>query len=280
MSGMPAFARGYGEVHQRSRLRVCAALSLILVLTAVAALAAGCGSRHVTAGRRVVVLGIDGMDYQLVRDLMVRGRMPQFGRLAKSGRFSALATSTPPQSPVAWSTFITGRDPGSHGVFDFIHRDPKTMEAFLSTSRTEAAARRIVIGRWQFPLERGRVELLRHGEAFWDALERRGVETTIVRMPANFPPSGKATRELSGMGTPDMLGTYGTFSFFTSRPLPLEGSRVSGGFIIPVDVAAGVVRGSIEGPENPYLVEPRKTHVEFTPYTNSTRRYPKLVVVN
>src|ERR1700687_1401119 len=159
MSGMPAFTRGYGGVRQRSRPRVCAALSLVMVLTAVAALAWGCGSRPVTARRRVVVLGIDGMDYQLVRDLMVRGRMPQFGRLAKSGRFSALATSTPPQSPVAWSTFITGRDPGSHGVFDFIHRDPKTMEAFLSTSRTDAAARRIVIGGWQFPLERGRVEL-------------------------------------------------------------------------------------------------------------------------
>ena len=49
-----------------------------------------------------------------------------------------------------------------------------------------------------------------------------GGECRIVRMPANFPPSGKASRELSGMGTPDLLGTYGTFSFFTSRPVPLE----------------------------------------------------------
>src|ERR1700694_5602862 len=45
-------------------------LSLVMVLTSVAALAWGCSSRHVAAGRRVVVLGIDGMDYQLVRDLM------------------------------------------------------------------------------------------------------------------------------------------------------------------------------------------------------------------
>ena len=74
------------------------------------------------------------------------------------------------------------------------------------------------LGRWQFPLSSGRVELLREGRPFWEVLEGHGIETTIVRMPANFPPSGKATRELSGMGTPDVLGTYGTFSFFTSAP--------------------------------------------------------------
>ena len=62
------------------------------------------------------------------------------------------------------------------------------------------------------------MELLRKGRAFWDLLGEHGIDTTIVRMPANFPPSGTATRELSGMGTPDLLGTYGTFSFYTSDP--------------------------------------------------------------
>src|ERR1700676_1695196 len=121
------------------------------------------------------------------------------------------------------------------------------MEPFLSTPRAEAGARKFVVGRWQFPLQSGRVELLRRGEAFWDVLERRGIETTIIRMPANFPPSGKASRELSGMGTPDLLGTYGTFSFFTSRPVPLEGRDVSGGVIVPVVVVEGSVHASTEG---------------------------------
>ena len=88
-------------------------------------------------GRRVIVLGVDGMDYDLVRDLMARGRMPHFAQLAQSGAFAPLRTTVPPQSPVAWSTFITGLDPGRTGIFDFIHRDPKTMEPFLSTSRAE-----------------------------------------------------------------------------------------------------------------------------------------------
>jgi predicted AlkP superfamily phosphohydrolase/phosphomutase len=254
------------------------ARSLVVVLVAVLGLAAGCRSKHVTTGRRVVVLGVDGLDHQLVRDLMARGRMPHFDALAKSGRFSALATTVPPQSPVAWSTFITGEDPGQHGIFDFIHRNPRTLEPFLSTSRTEAGARKLVVGHWQFPLQSGRVELLRRGQAFWDVLERRGIETTIVRMPANFPPSGQASRELSGMGTPDLLGTYGTFSFFTSKPVPLEGRSVSGGVIVAVDVADGVVHGSIEGPDNPYLVEPQKTRVDFTAYTDAAGQYVKLIV--
>ncbi len=74
-------------------------------------------------------------------------------------------------------------------------------------------------------------------------------------MPANFPPSGTATRELSGMGTPDMLGTYGIFTLFTSRPEVFERQNVSGGTILPIDVIDGVARGSLEGPPNPYLVD-------------------------
>jgi predicted AlkP superfamily phosphohydrolase/phosphomutase len=239
---------------------------------------AGCSPRHVTPGRRVIVLGVDGLDYQLVRDLVARGRMPHFDQLAKAGHFSALATSTPPQSPVAWSTFMTGLDSGRHGIFDFIHRDPKTMQPFLSTSRTEAGTWKVAIGHWQFPLTSDRVNSLRRGETFWEALERRGIKTTIIRMPANFPPSGKSTRELSGMDTPDLLGTYGTFSWFTSERPPLEGRTVSGGLVVPVDVVEGAVTASIEGPGNPYLVEPERTRVEFAAYIDSSRQHVKLVV--
>ena len=108
--------------------RLCIALVAVLALTAGAA---GCGSRHVKTGRRVIVLGVDGMDYDLVRDLIARGRLPHFAQLAQSGAFAPLRTTIPPQSPVAWSTFITGLDPGRTGIFDFIHRDPKTMVPFL-----------------------------------------------------------------------------------------------------------------------------------------------------
>jgi len=195
-----------------SLVLACVVLALSLLSTP------ACGRRHAVLGRRVIVLGFDGLDYGLTRDLMTRGRLPHFSRLAASGSFAPLGTSIPPQSPVAWSGFITGLDPGGHGIFDFVHRDPKTLTPYLSTTRTEAGGHVIALGKWQLPLSAGRVELLRRGRPFWDVLERHGIETTIIRMPANFPPSGRATRELSGMGTPDLLGTYGTFAFYTSEP--------------------------------------------------------------
>jgi predicted AlkP superfamily phosphohydrolase/phosphomutase len=249
-------------------------LSIALLASAVA-----CGHPHRAIGRRIVVLGFDGLDYGLTRELMAEGRLPHFSRLAAAGTFSALGTSIPPQSPVAWSNFITGLDAGGHGIFDFVHRDARTLTPYLSTTRTTPSRWSVPLGPWQLPLSGGRVELLRHGTPFWKVLEGAAVETTVVRMPANFPPSGAATRELSGMGTPDLLGTYGTFAFYTSGPLALAGESVSGGIVYPVDVEdGGVVRAALEGPDNPFRRRPEKVRAEFTAYVSADRRYAKLVV--
>jgi predicted AlkP superfamily phosphohydrolase/phosphomutase len=229
-------------------------------------------------GKRVVVLGFDGLDYDLTKSLLDRGRLPNFAKLAASGGFSPLGTSIPPQSPVAWSTFITGLDPGGHGIFDFIHRDPTTMVPYLSTSKTEGSSRTLPIGGWQIPLSGGSVQLLRQGQPFWELLEERGIDTTIVRMPANFPPSGTATRELSGMGTPDLLGTYGTFSYYTSEPFAFGGRTLSGGTVYPVTVRDGVVRASLYGPDNPFRTVPEKITAEFTIYVDAERGGAKIVV--
>ena len=227
------------------------------------AIAAGC-HQPPAIRTRVVVLGFDGMDYRLTRELMAAGRMPNFSRLAASGSFAPLATSIPPQSPVAWSSFITGLDPHDHGIFDFVHRDPATLTPYLSTTRTEQPRRKITIGSWQLPISNGSVTSLRHGEPFWERLEAHGVPTTVIRIPANFPPSGTATRELSGMGTPDLLGTYGTFTLFSSAPGPGGSRSVSGGRIQAVDVVDGVVRASLTGPDNPFRTPARKVTAQFT----------------
>ena len=225
---------------------------------------AGCApERDVAAMKTVVVLGIDGMDYDVARRLIDEGRLPNLARMERSGGFKPLQTAVPPQSPVAWSDFITGMDAGGHGIFDFLHRDPETMFPYLSTSQAVGATRTMELGRYQIPLEGGRVELLRKGEAFWEVLERNGIESTIVRMPANYPPSGKATRELSGMGTPDVLGTYGTFSFFTSEPFAFQGKSLAGGKAFPVDFIDNIVEAELVGPDNPFLVEKTKLEIPF-----------------
>ncbi len=228
--------------------------------------------------RRVIVLGFDGMDYELTREMMAQGKLPNLARLTQTGTFASLATTIPPQSPVAWSSFITGMDAGGHGIFDFIHRDPKTMIPYLSTSRTQQSERNLTIGKYQLPLSGAHVELLRHGKSFWEVLEKHGIQTTIVRMPANFPPSGTASRELSGMGTPDVLGTYGTFSYFTTDTSPSTGKKPSPGQLKRVTATDGVVKGTLYGPNNPFLVAGDKVAQDFTVYIDPAEPVAKIVV--
>lgn len=237
----------------------------VAVIAGMALAGAGCTRpRDVSAMKKVVVLGIDGMDYGMARRLIDEGKLPNLARMEKSGGFTPLHTAVPPQSPVAWSDFITGMDSGGHGIFDFLHRNPETMFPYLSTSQAVGTERTMKIGRYQIPLEGGHVELLRKGEPFWEELERHGIESTVLRMPANYPPSGKATRELSGMGTPDILGTYGTFYFYTSEPFAFEGESLGGGKVFPVDLTDHVVHADLVGPDNPFLVEKTKLTIPFT----------------
>jgi predicted AlkP superfamily phosphohydrolase/phosphomutase len=254
----------------------------VLTLAAVLPLA-GCGgaSEGRVPGRKVIILGFDGLDYDLTAKLMAEGRLPNFSRLAESTPLQKLGTSIPPQSPVAWSNFITGTDGGGHGIFDFVHRDPKTMLPFLSTSRVVAdpdAGEPISLGKCRIPTGAGEMELLRHGTPFWEKLERAGVETTVMRMPANFPPSGSATRELSGMGTPDILGTYGTFTYYTSELFFDDSKITGGGEVVEAWPEEGVVSSELLGPDNPFTREKTKAKAAFQVHVDPDEPVAKLVV--
>jgi predicted AlkP superfamily phosphohydrolase/phosphomutase len=213
---------------------------------------------------RVLVLGFDGMDPDLADQLMRQGRLPNFQRLREKGAFTPLQTSIPPQSPVAWANFITGRNPGGHGIFDFIARDPETYMPYLSTTVTEEAERTLTIGKYIIPLSKGEVELLRTGPAFWEILEDHDIPTVILRLPSNFPPTGEKTRSISGMGTPDMLGTYGTFSFYTTRPYVITDD--TGGRLYIVDNFNDKVESTIFGPPNSFVKGNPSVEVPLTVY--------------
>jgi len=266
----------------RTRRLAIAALALVVPALAAGLSATGCG-RQPRAVPRVVILGLDGLDYDLCARLMSEGRLPGLSRLAKMGGFSRLGTAIPAQSPVAWSDFTTGHDAGVHGIFDFIHRDPATMEPYLSTSRTDPPKHVLTFGRWQFPLSSGKVELLRHGRAFWEILQQHGVPTAVLRIPADFPPSGTAGHELSGMGTPDVLGGYGTFSYYTTDRLAFLGQTISGGHVYRVEEADGVVHAQLVGPDHPLKRTPEggtaeKLTADFSVYLDPDRPVVKIVV--
>ncbi|MBN2466889.1 MAG: alkaline phosphatase family protein [Deltaproteobacteria bacterium] len=212
---------------------------------------------------KVIVLGIDGMDPTLVRHFIKQGKMPNTKKLTEMGGFSPLTTSIPPQSPVAWANFITGMNPGGHGIFDFIHREPETLIPYLSTSRTTPPTKKISLGDWRIPLSSGEVKLLRGGKAFWSILEENGIPATVFKIPSNFPPEESEARTLSGMGTPDLLGTYGTFSYYTVDP-PKDFSQMGGGKVFPVEVRDNKVVAHLVGPHNTFRRESPRATIDFT----------------
>jgi predicted AlkP superfamily phosphohydrolase/phosphomutase len=234
-------------------------------------LLAGCGGRQY---KRVIVIGVDGMDPAFVERHWAD--LPNLALLRQRGSYSHLETTDPPQSPVAWSTFITGLDPGEHGIFDFVHRDPVTLEPYLSTDKTTGPRFTLHLGKWELPLSRSRVVSLRKGRAFWEYLSDRGIPVTVVRIPANYPPSDTG-RELAGMGTPDLRGTEGTFSYYTDNPA--ETSReVPGGLIRKVEVKAGRVELRVEGPPNTLRRDHTYAAVQLSVDVDPDRPYARLQV--
>ncbi|MEZ5047980.1 MAG: alkaline phosphatase family protein [Chitinophagaceae bacterium] len=205
------------------------------------------------SAKRMVVLAVDGLDPTLLQQFMGEGIVPNMTKLAAQGGLQPLGTSVPPQSPVAWSNFITGMDPGGHGLFDFVALDRTTLKPYLSASRVESESwGTLSVGRWRLPLASQETVLLRKGQAFWEVLEHNGVPATIFQVPANYPPVQAGEAALSGMGTPDLLGTPGTFSYYTDD-LSRAVGEVSGGVVERVSLLDGAVDGILRGPANAFL---------------------------
>ncbi|MEW5894183.1 MAG: alkaline phosphatase family protein [Candidatus Omnitrophota bacterium] len=157
---------------------------------------------------KVVVLGIDALSPKIMDRLMAEGRLPHFQQLKDHGSYSPLKTVNPPQSPVAWASFATGRNPGKHGIFDFIKRDPANYKIELALSH----------------IDQGKAKPVVHGKRFWQYLSEKKIPVTVISCPMTFPPDKVFGKMLSGMGVPDILGTEGTFSFIASERSPIFGN--------------------------------------------------------
>lgn len=228
---------------------------------------------------RVIVIGADGMDPRLCERLMDAGELPALASLRDRDGYRRLGTSIPPQSPVAWGNFITGAGPGVHGIFDFIHRDPtKQCATYYSAATTrvghdgwDVGAYRIPLTFWPFNHEPTRTVLLRRGTPFWDYLDEAGVPVWLYDIPCNYPPSPSRhghVRCLSGMGTPDLLGDYGKYQYFSEDTfIPME---EAGGLRKPLLFADNHAATRLIGPENTALKTPRHTEVALGIYRHPT----------
>jgi predicted AlkP superfamily phosphohydrolase/phosphomutase len=210
----------------------------------------------------VFVLGVDGMDPQILDRLIGEGKMPNFGRLAGEGSYQPLATSIPPQSPVAWSTFVTGLDPGGHGIYDFVHRDPKTYAPIASSTPPPGdPGKAIEFFGYYIPISGETPKNNRGGTPFWDSLHGAGVDVEVYRMPGNYPPTPSEAKVLSGMGTVDMRGGYGVYTWFTDQAV--AGRKDLKGDIQLVSVqdddldgTPDTVRGALKGAPDIFRLPP------------------------
>jgi predicted AlkP superfamily phosphohydrolase/phosphomutase len=197
--------------------------------------------------KRVVVIGLDGFDPGLAKEFAAQGLMPNFDRLAKEGCFHPLATAYPSISPVAWSSFATGVDASRHNIYDFLTRDPCNYLPVLSSTDIRALPRTLNLGLAKVPFgQRTVYRLLQKSQPFWKLLGARGVWSSIIRVPITFPPQKfKNGTLLAGMCVPDLQGTQGSFSFYSTRE---RRDKHIGGQQYQVRFKDGRVESNLTGP--------------------------------
>ncbi len=156
--------------------------------------------------KKVIVIGLDGLEPAIVENLLQRNELPNLARIREAGTYARLQTTYPAQTPVAWSSFATGTNPGGHGIFDFICRDPETYQPDLALSRFEKPKN-------MFSLPR--VVNKRRGVPVWQRLTEAGLPSVVLRCPCTFPAEGLEGKMLSGIGVPDLRGGQGTGTFYT-----------------------------------------------------------------
>jgi predicted AlkP superfamily phosphohydrolase/phosphomutase len=115
-------------------------------------------------GNRVVVIGLDGATFHVLEPLMQQGVMPCLARLAAEGTRAGLRTIVPALTPPAWTSLMTGRSPGHHGIFDFFRMDSRRSRHIRFTTSHDVAC-----------------------ETIWAAASRQGRRVTTLNFPLMFP---------------------------------------------------------------------------------------------
>jgi predicted AlkP superfamily phosphohydrolase/phosphomutase len=196
--------------------------------------------------KKAIFLGLDGLDPKLTERWMAEGKLPNLSRLREQGSYHRLRTTFPALSPVAWSTFATGVNPARHNIFDFLNRDLRTYAPELSSAKVRRSERTLNFGLFRYVFSRSSVELRRKSEPFWKILGRNAIGSTILRVPITFPPERFSGRLLSAMSTPDLLGTQGSFCWFSNRN---DSQPSEGGVRILFTRRGDRLEGMLPGPD-------------------------------
>jgi predicted AlkP superfamily phosphohydrolase/phosphomutase len=212
--------------------------------------------------KRIVILGLDGLDHGLTEQWMAEGILPHLSSLRDQGCFKPLASTLPPISPVAWSSFQTGVNPGKHNIFDFLAPDLRTYQPKLSSVEIRPPRRSIRLGKYVLPLGKADLRQQRKSKPFWNILSEHGIFNCIIRVPITFPPDKLRGVQLSAMCVPDLRGTQGTFTHYTTKNLADKDK--TGGEVRVVEKVGNKIRAELIGPQNPVRADLGPLTIPFT----------------
>jgi len=130
------------------------------------------------AKNKVAVFSIDGIPFTFIETMTAKGKLPNLGKLFKTGTCRQMNSVYPTISSVAWSSFMTGVNPGQHNVYGFIDREPNPFEMFIPTSRAMKV------------------------RTLWEFLSNAGKRVVVINVPVTYPP-----REVNGVLISGFLAT-------------------------------------------------------------------------
>ncbi len=156
---------------------------------------------------KTVILGFDAFDPAIFERLFEQGRLPHLGKAVEAGGYARFQVSDPPQSEVSWTSIASGLNPGEHGLFDFVHRDPATYQPYISLLPT----RKSMAGIQFVPPS--------SVPTIFDQAVDQGYPAVRMWWPATFPARPESpVHSIPGLGTPDIHGRLGIGVFYTSDP--------------------------------------------------------------
>jgi predicted AlkP superfamily phosphohydrolase/phosphomutase len=247
------------------------AVAIVVALITLAAVAVSCGrGTPPPPGRRMVILGFDGLDPALVERWVAEGRLPNMAKLIEQGGFYRLETTHSPESPTAWASFATGVNAGKHNIYDFLVRDLATYLPDTSMVRREPP--RFLFN--YLPISRPQIHSTRGGTSFWVTAGQAGIRSSVLTVPVTFPPEEVPLGELlSGLPLPDIRGTMGTFYYFaTDLSRYEEGNTEMGGILKRLVVQEDVAETQLVGPPNPIVRQQMREVRENRTLTDADRR--------
>lgn len=184
---------------------------------------------------RTLIIGLDAFDPTFFEKLHSQGKTPNLGKLLEAGGYSRLRVSDPPQSEVSWTSIATGMNPGGHGMFDFVHRNPANYSLQVSLLPTQ----KNLLGLQFVPPYNART--------IFDEAVEDGYPATTLWWPATFPAKqASPVQTIPGLGAPDILGRLGVGTFFSIDDLPADPERKTA--VRKLAKKGSKYTGALEGP--------------------------------